>query len=767
MSKQILGHQFGAAIQFTDGTDGKPRRYVDMQQCIKKPLAYARFSQYLTDDAVEIGYGATSEITASDNIVITDRSYTLNENTSDIFYGEESVTGISFSSYYKNLLLTDEFTEDIPSQPQEPLFYVHKLGSDVNTSSVKILDKNFNEVNEYSYKVSTVYVYDEDTGSATTTVDYIAVYNSYENEYDPDTGALDVYYVQYLDPSSGTDAPQIVLLSNEDVYHEAEFEDIWSATMKLKPWVKAYLVEYSGGLYHFTLPSSTTYDIKYTESARITLEYPAIDDKDFPWFLRVTNGSLTHNHLGSIYTYQISEFNNQNFNPIQPYKLSVKEDAEKVASGIARVHYQNLVVTSIMPMDIVVTDRDGSILHALTTDSSKSGTAYYDDDGEVTTKSWDDTKILGYDTKGGLVHLDITLKDYYTITATYYYEEKYYELTDVNMNPHSNSNVENDFYVIYVVPEASANKNMGAQEAAVHWLRVDENGIIVECSQDGSNGEPDIADTAVGMHYGRPPGVSIGASGDGVLTHVFSVNHPDSFIREYTLEAPAGFNGESRRYVILGEASVVRHTNVNNTTLLDTRKRGGGIKDEYLEDAKLLNPEIAWYGDVGLGAGLAFPGRGAVVVKLPYTVLADYGGRFEKHEIMEIAKRHIAFGHYPVIRYYGPQPRTYLLDNAVDQDGAVRIYWDAEDSTWTYNVYYGTQKDGIFTQHNAAAIANSAVINQYIIDGLTPNVVYWIYVTATVGGVEYPPLWKLRVVPVGDGTTYEQLGHEFDVTLTP
>ena len=674
-------------------------------QAVKKPIFFPRFNSVLPDDAVKLAYAAAESLDADQNITLIDRSKSMPENSVTFLPDDETLIGDGFTSVYSDILITDVFTDAIPSQPVIPLFSIHELPSDVVVDSITVYDKNFKAISSSQYVVDVVYVRDG-SGTETSVVDYVALYNNFVNSFDEDTGELIVYYVQYTDSSNVT---LTVMINNSPIFHEASFEDIDWSTMKLKEWAKAYTSRERSLYYEYTLPQSTTYGIRYLETPTIELIKPVVDNNTVPWFVRVRNNSFAITYNDVRYTYRIPEFNTQAFNPTAPWKLVAEELCPVVGDNLIKVLHTPTAIDT-WPLDVVIKDKNGSPLYAFTTNSGKDGTDYY----EGTTDSginWDANKILSYDAASGLVQLHVVLKDYYQVYATYYYEEEYYEYSLINLNPLTNQDVLEHFYVVYLVPESSTNGNLGVQNVSIHYLKVGRDGLIKDTSQDGTNGEPDLKtliESPNSMYYGRPD---------------FSAG---SFLNDYSLECAIGQDGEDRRYLILGEVAVVQQTSIEDLTILDDRQRGGGLQEDQVIAAKTINPEVLWYTDIGMGGGLPYPGLATVIVKLPHCLLDTYGGPFSETAITEIVKRHLSFGTYPLIRYYGIIPELTIEDNTVS--GEITISWNSVDNLTTYNVFYTTSGD--FAQHNVSPIADNPAGNSYTLDGLTDGNVYRIYIQA-------------------------------------
>ena len=708
MSTDALGYTFNIVITYGDGSDDKPTRYVDTCQAVKKPLYYPRFSTYIPSDIVSLAYTSINPLDIDKNLSVIDRSRSMIENSPDIISKEDIFTGNSFSSFYKNLLITDVYTDAIQSKPVVPLFYVHLLDAGINHDSINILDSSFNRINTYDYKIL-------DIEDPIATVINVGIYNDLHNSYNEQTGEVQVYYVQYVDLDG---LIQTVLLNNQQVYREATFDDLNWLNLHLKSWVNAYIISHKNNIYEFTLPSSQTYSIRYTENTNINILYPIVSQTTDPWFLRITNGAFSHTFNNIVYNYQISEFHDQIFNPMEPYKFVANEPGLKIADSLIKIQHTPIALPTY-PIDIIITNA-GTTLYALTTNLNKIGMAHAKE-GVLTGITWSQTEILSWDIQTGLIHLDVMLKDYYTIEVTYYYQEQAYEFSLLNLNPITNSDVLEYFYVLYLVPSCSV-IGSSSQTVSLHYLKVNRGGVIEYCSQDGSNGEPNIKTAVETISYGRP-----------------GVKDENTFINNYTIEGVTtgaytnGYN--TNKYLVLADISLVQTQSIEDLSIIDTRQRGGGIKEQNDFEAKKTNPEVMWYTDIGFGGGIPYPGKAVIITKLPCTLLKDYGGDFTDSEIREIVNKHLPFGHYPLIRYYGVVPDISL--DSVDSD-SITISWPSEGSGYKYDVYYATT--GEFTKDNTTLIDDNNSGNTYIIDSLTAGTIYRIKVKAkgsNIAGLPY------------------------------
>lgn len=104
--------------------------------------------------------------------------------------------------------------------------------------------------------------------------------------------------------------------------------------------------------------------------------------------------------------------------------------------------------------------------------------------------------------------------------------------------------------------------------------------------------------------------------------------------------------------MLLARVQVRENTTVENTVVMDARRRGGGL-DERI-DAKEIerrgaSKDAFW--DVGAYDGVAYYEKGVVVVRVPRTVLLSNGGRLTEEEVIEKVKRNLAYGVYPMVEF--------------------------------------------------------------------------------------------------------------------
>lgn len=106
------------------------------------------------------------------------------------------------------------------------------------------------------------------------------------------------------------------------------------------------------------------------------------------------------------------------------------------------------------------------------------------------------------------------------------------------------------------------------------------------------------------------------------------------------------------RALLLGTVQLREHATVKNTTVLDTRVRGGGLKTSISNEVAFRkDPLTQSYWDMGQWEGTAYYKNGVVVIEVPRYLLQSEGGRFSEKDIEDAIRKHIAFGIFFIIEY--------------------------------------------------------------------------------------------------------------------
>jgi hypothetical protein len=104
--------------------------------------------------------------------------------------------------------------------------------------------------------------------------------------------------------------------------------------------------------------------------------------------------------------------------------------------------------------------------------------------------------------------------------------------------------------------------------------------------------------------------------------------------------------------MLLARVQVRENTTVENTVVMDARRRGGGL-DESIDIKEIerrgASKDAFW--DVGAYDGVAYYQKGVVVVRVPRTVLLSNGGKLTEEQVIEKVKKNLAYGVYPIVEF--------------------------------------------------------------------------------------------------------------------
>lgn len=799
-----------------NGVTGTPILF-STRQNVKKYVSKMVYLESPGGDAAKLAYVASEEINPTDNLFIGDRSDSIHVNSRTSTTQEFTSTGITkyITVTNTNFIVTQQFVE--ADSGSIPLYYKDNLPSTTVPETVKVFNQEGNLVTEDKWKVVPEYVYDEDTGTPTTIINQYLLFNSLENKYDEDTGTYQVYFVQFVSSVAGVNTVYTYILDNEYAYLPAQVEDFWYITPgELKPWVYAYHID------EFTiqLPMIAETSAKYLESQRISVKKPTDYTDTKPWFPRVANGSFTYSYGGYAGVYNIPEFSNQSFDPIYPYKFVARKLCKRIDVRLFQIPNTKLQRGVTFRSISIVFELNGIAQYAITTDSSLDGADYYDFDGKTVINEdgdlvkWSTADLLGYDRMSGIVHVNFDISESYDIYGSYPYEEEYYSLTSLSMNPIYDSSVQKQVRVVYIVPENYANTNSNIQEASIMWLKVNKDGLISTTNQDGSAYNENIKTACVlgnsngyylngviGMHYSWSASTTVSVQGlssheeiiagtrfyvasteefpnkgwlrakdtsgnyryfkytskqnsyfvlSNSSSHIPSgtVNVSDgttvtlvNFIEERTTSSSRDSQDETTswgegslisklpsvfsQYFILGDMSVNSKYDKSQLALIDVREDGGGIDPDQYENAKNKNPEAQWTNGNNFFDGQVYPSKSVIVIKLPYSILDS----FSLDNVRQIAKEKVPFGVYPLIRFYGYEPRVISI-LPTDNYGEIQVKWEKEGSEFVYDIWYAKWEKGPWIKANTTLLTDgSGSYNSFTIENLTDDSLYYIKIT--------------------------------------
>lgn len=104
--------------------------------------------------------------------------------------------------------------------------------------------------------------------------------------------------------------------------------------------------------------------------------------------------------------------------------------------------------------------------------------------------------------------------------------------------------------------------------------------------------------------------------------------------------------------ILIAQLQVRENTNKENIVMMDSRRQGGGLKDNISEeDIERRVGYTSAFWDIGDFNGLAYYRNGVMVIEIPEKVLKSKGGNFTEDSIEKILNKYIAYGSYPIIEF--------------------------------------------------------------------------------------------------------------------
>jgi hypothetical protein len=666
----------------------KRREYVDYKAHVSPQNALVAFVE------------ARSEIDASSNISITDRSSMLAANRPSDLTNYEVLTGKSITLDTDKFLATDVFTASSPTQNTMPLFFQHKIPLTEFNSSLGHKITSYRILNASMQVVST---------ADSLLVDGI-LYNNLESKFQAD-GSFSVYYFQYTVKDGNNIKTYTKLIDNVEIFSIATLSDL-SIYGALISGHKTYLIEElpSGG-FLVTLPDISTYAFRKLAESRIAILPPAAISPDLPWYVRVRDSNILASLDGTIYKYSIPEAANQAFDPFAPYRLARKTQGVILNQNLIKLSYDFIWedATEGSFVDVTLYDDRGFIAEAVTTDASKKLTyAGEKEDGTIVAykvlSSGDTYGIRSIDHRAGIVDIyGINLEDYAEAICTFHYRSSDLEINTFNLNPIQNTTALSRRVVLFVLPSVAGVE----RTKTVYSLLLNQDGLVVD-----SDWEEWATLTSAGKYvfYQDPP---------AWFTSVYGTASYVNFEENYSL-----LGNSSNRYLILGEVSVRNHQSVEDLFVADIRQRGGGLLDS---SSALSTVEAGYCWDYGRWDGKSYPGLACFSIEAPVEVMASdtNPNGFLASEIRAIIEKHSAVGTYAVARAYGRDPK---ITSVVPGDESVTITWTHDASDILYNIYLGASKDNMLKLSSTPYVEGA---NTYTVSGLTNGLVYYICV---IGG---------------------------------
>jgi hypothetical protein len=530
---------------------------------------------------------------------------------------------------------------------------VQRVGSDDLTlaSGVRILSVEILDVFLQPVQVSELLL-DETEG---------IVYNNLVSEF-VSLGEFTPYFVKYVIRDGSNVDTFIDLLDNEDIFRVAEFDDLTPTLEIIQDGRKVYLIEETSDGFTVTLPTVGEYSFKPNVTSRIALVPPSANQSDDLWYVRVTNGSFfTNLPDGNLYKFYIAEFLSQTFPPAPPIKRSIDETSTVLSTSLLKLDHENIHESTgdLLFVSIEINDEDGNPLAAYTTDSSLDGTVASNGAIYVFWNNQDREGIRSVDHMTGFVDIDgFTLSNNYEVISNYHFRETNYEFTLIDFNPISNRDATRTRVALFIHPDSAT--AITSKTQTLFYFKINEYGLVFESNWPQFDNDNQVHITGLPIYYEVAPSW-VGGQFDGDGNPVYYL-----FVSDFSVEENRGI------YLILGDMTVSEAQHVTEVVEIDSRVRGGGIIESRIGEAKGIQPEVAWYWDIGNWDGIPYPGNASFMVEIPAEILEGAGGTLRTNKVRDIVNRHVAFGVYPVVRAYGVEIEVTNIQLGT---GSITVDW--------------------------------------------------------------------------------------------
>lgn len=596
--------------------------------------------------AVALDYLENPELDSWRHLQVANRTYGVAANSTknaEVRKEWSVATSTSLSSEYKTMLISNVLGTDAFGESR-PLFWRHALPDGVVSCQLEIFTRGNVQKVDSGYKV------DLSAGN---------IYTNFKNFFDPNTGAYTLFFVTCTD---GDGSATHQLLYPQPVAKLADWEDIDLDTGRLTDEYPVYSQERNSSGYTFYMNSGETWYSRPLEGSLIQPRLPSGRDPQDPWYLRFSAGDVSAVVNSSTRRYYVPEYDKQNYSPSKPYIYSPYERMLWVNGRTVTSTRKNLAISPDdgLHMSLFVSDFENNLLRVFTTDTSLEGTRYSDTD-----VFYESDQIRSWDNEGGFISLSTKLHPSYELAAQYYYEADDYEHTGINLNPLYNKYIEDKMVVFYIVPDADPD------DQAIHFLVVDQQGVIRQCSQDlgFSHGNLQLLN-ADGTYN---PNTVIG-------TKYSSDVETSTFLATYT----AGY-ANIYGYAVLAEVVVLNLDDEDDTHIYDVREQGLSPRGDRLKDVLKANPRILQSAIMYGEDGQEVPKNKVVIIKAPISLRDDYGGVLPQAKAEELLTRHLDAGCLPIIDW--DYPSTDITAFSSDTTGQVDLSWSWEGPDLTYILY--------------------------------------------------------------------------------
>jgi hypothetical protein len=724
------------------------KKRFDTRVNIKDTIEYLRFSTVFNNNGVGVAFIDSPKNSVENNILIKDTSVEDARNSRKLKKEQELLEDsflLDFASFYITDIAKTVDGEEVP------LYFWHDLSLEGNISKIEILDANKAPVKQSLHEY-----YDE---SVTLGETRRGVYTNLQCKIDKRENSYEAYYIRYL--KEDTNEIEVRLLDARPFYSQASFLS--------ERTNREYTLNQIGGNYEVDvifdslnysptgLPSLQRFFIQARDKTSVFVEKPAASLVTQRWNLRISPGDFIKEGR----RYWVPEYYTQLYSPTIPFRLEKERELTVLGGDIL---YTDLFPIANLEIEgfflyVIVKDETGAVTKAFTNDPDAD--TYITKLGFVTDVFYEKDVVDSISSASGFIKLNQKLTSQEKVFMTYRYEENYFTYSGLSVNPSISAEILGKRIVMYCKPDESAR--------SVHHVIANDSGVILESSdsplfksfsgtiQSGSSQgfiDEELGDTdyysgfEIEFLSGENSGIrtkitafdglsfSIAISdtlptplleGDlyRVIKKVADYDSPNSITTgTHSYIGLEGYS-TSNYHIKLADVYVIQNLNVDDITSFDSRILGGGLKESQESAGLQLQDEGRWYWDIGNFDGTPYPGMGAVLVRLPRYILKELGGAFEREQVEQIVRRHIADGSYPVIRYYD---KSTEIKRIIPGDKVAYLEWDLIDAS-TYNIYVGNSSDNLFLY-----ASQPGTRNEIDITNLENNKIYYVQVEPIVGG---------------------------------
>ena len=398
--------------------------------CVKAPTETISYTSYINNKNVALAYFESKENVSDKNIYVQDLSWRLPENNRNLLIKDAFVEAKSFSSAYKELLITNKFYID-KQGAEVPLYYKHKtkfLQEPRVTSSKK---GNFTE--ESSFIFSDGYLYTN--------------LNNQVRDYD---------YLIYSIVGTGTDGKSVneilslteaVPLASEDSVNEEGviIETCYFREERTNSFDYIIFKSSSGCLDEHT---SSGFYIKALEDNCLKLSIRKELKQENAWNVTVKNNIL----FSGGRKYWLPEYEMQPFNPKYGVLKALNQTCKILNLVTIKINQTNLFTSKDMPLEIKLYNSENKYIKNI--------------------------NASAVDHFNGIVRLTESIGDLsYTVKANYGFKSNELIYTKLNANAFENKKMLDGRYFFYIKSNAERGTN------SLFHLYIDEESIIREVSE--------------------------------------------------------------------------------------------------------------------------------------------------------------------------------------------------------------------------------------------------------------------------------------------